>query len=138
MIALRIENAREVEKVLERLARDFGGLLPLRSAAQAALEPALDDARATTPVRTGALRRSARLAVSVEQGQVVGRVGWSGRGVRRQQMLAVEFGTAHQPARRVLSRAFEAARVDAAFERLLRREIDAALARAVRPPLRLD
>lgn len=139
MISGRVEKARDVERVLLRLADEFGrkGLLPLRRAVRAALKPALEDLRRATPVETGALRESARLTVSVlRRGAVArGRVGWSSRGgkVRAAQMLGVEFGNRTRRPGRVLSGVFEREQdaIERRFSATLRAELDDALAKAV-------
>lgn len=129
-ITLRVDP-RATFRVLDGLMADFGRSGPsVRRAVRATLEPVLEELRANTPVETGALRRSARLEISVAGGVLSARVGWSGRKVRRQQMLAVEFGTRTRPAGRVLSRAVESAGIQAAIAAHLRRELDARLARS--------
>ena len=135
MISGRVEKARDVERLLLRLADEFGRKgRPLGRAARAALQPVLDDLRRATPAETGALRDSARLAVSVERGAASGRLGWSSRRgrIRRGQMLAVEFGNRTRRGRRVLSGVFERGQdaIERRFASALRAELDGALAKA--------
>lgn len=127
----RVENARGIERVLGRLGDDLERRGAL-DAVLAALEPALADLRRNTPVDTGALRRSAAVTVARERGSVAALLGWSANGrVRRQQMVAVEFGGRGRRGRRALSRSFDEDRAERDLARELGVEIDAALARGV-------
>lgn len=118
----RVENVREVERALGRIA-DIGSE-DVPDAVRAALEPMVGDLRRATPVDTGALRDSTRVAVLRRPRLAVGSVGWSGRRVRRAQMLAVEFGARRRPGRRVLSGLFDAAAMERRFVQALGGRID--------------
>lgn len=127
-VVARVENAREIERALRRVADVGPEGLP--RAAREALEPLLDELRRATPVDTGALRDSSRIAVSTGRGLATASVGWSGRRgrVRRAQMLGVEFGSRGRPGQRVLSSLFDAERdgIERRLVRALRAETGAA------------
>lgn len=126
----RVENLPAILRVLEEVA---DGVEPALSAGiRSALEPVLDSARRTTPVETGALRASTRIAVSAGRGQGRGTVGWTRRGgVRGAQMIAVEYGGRGRRGRRTLFRAFDVDQAERDFADSMRAGIDAALRRGV-------
>ena len=116
MIRARLENGKALEALLAGLADEFGprsgGLPPMRAAIRKALKPVLADVRQSTPVQTGALRKTARLSVIAgKRGKPIayGVVGWSFRRdatARLQQGLAVEFGNRHTTGQAILEGVF--------------------------------
>ena len=120
-----MKGLKGLEKSLLALAKTYGSpkyaLQALRPAIRKALMPIFELIKRTTPVDTGRLRDSTKLAIRRPKANekknpgigknavLIGLVGWfwrSGSPIGRQG-LAVEFGTQHRPAKPVLRPALE-------------------------------
>jgi HK97 gp10 family phage protein len=126
MITAKLEGAKELEKTLVDLAKEYGpkGVRAVFTGPiKKAMAGMLQDIQSGTPVDTGALKESTALKVGrpsksrLRQSKAVdehtvaeGRVGWfwkRGDKVNSYEALAVEFGTNTTPARAVLRKALQ-------------------------------
>ena len=124
-VKMKVQGLKELEKNLLALNKEYGGKSApsaMRPAIKAAMSPLLSQVQSETPVDTGRLRDSAKLAIGVPSKKMVsqsqhfksstiiaGRVGWfwkSGNSLWKQG-LAVEFGTANQKANYTLTQLLE-------------------------------
>ena len=93
---------RNIAGVLDAVGRKMSRPQSSRAISRAmakALRPLRPDVRSATPKRTGALSRTASVKSSVaKDGEPFAAVGWSfKKGMRFQQMLAVEYGNKRYP-----------------------------------------
>ena len=114
-------NAKELDGFIAGLANEFGprnSLAPVRKALRDTLTPLVDEVKAATPVRTGALRGSTKLAISTGKSRseyvAEATVGWRfprGKGgtPRVPQGRSIEFGNVRgQQGRKVILGVFDA------------------------------
>ena len=117
-INARLENADEIATVFRRLQRHYDADNINNSMLQIChdvLEPVENDIRATTPRRTGRLRKSIYREIDQayirQTGRLEAEAGWRfGRRLAGRYWyaaMAIEYGTRHVRARHILRNAFE-------------------------------
>lgn len=123
-LMMKVDGLRDLERKLIDLQNEYGcrtAQQALRPAVKAAMEPLVNDVKASTPVDTGTLSSSTRLKIGKPTQKMVsqsayyksstiiyGQVGWFWRGASLwNQALAVEYGSVHNPAAYALRGALE-------------------------------